>query len=155
MTTSRPPATTAAAIFVAAFKTVFEDDEWMTIGIRQETGTGMQIAGHLNGTRMDFAPADVDMLLSYLGRLLEHREHAVLTVTVPYRYRHTREWAWHLPGATALPVRQAAPRLGGPVEYTEVEPGHGLRPDKGSDPDSTAVTEQVQELLRARGLKQT
>lgn len=138
----------AAALCASAFNFVFEEDDWVTLGVRQ-AGTAIYVSGQLANDRVDFPPADLAMLLAYLGRILDAGQRAVLTVAVPYGdgFPTTRDWAWHVPDGTALTANEALLWL---PEHSTYEAGKPL-PIFGNEPvpvTDIAVTDAVRRLLR-------
>ncbi|KUN32520.1 hypothetical protein AQJ11_03060 [Streptomyces corchorusii] len=144
----------AAAIFTAAFNAVYDEDDWLTIGVDNGTGAEVNVTGSLYDGAIRFDPADVVMLLDFLTRVLAKDEsrynpYGIVAVTVPNGDGEPNAWAWHLLHMTPLTHDQSRSWLGGEVRYND---GLTLAPDQVRSPDNTAVTEEVREILRARGL---
>ncbi|MDX3070099.1 hypothetical protein PV518_49660 [Streptomyces sp. ND04-05B] len=140
----------AASIFTAVLTLVYDEDDWLTIGVDNGTGAKVEVTGQFDDGRIQFNPADVEMLLDFLTRVLASEQpYGIVSVTVPHGDGEPNAWAWHLKDMEWLTPDQALSWLGGEVTY---KTGFRLAPDLVTNPDAAPVTEEVKAILHARGL---
>lgn len=149
MTTARQ----AAALFTAAFNVTFLDDDWLTIGVHSGTGAEVHVTGQLDDGQIQFDPADVEMLLNFLARILandsgQHAPYGVVSVKTPFGNGDPDTWAWHLKDMTPLTDDQALSWLGDEVCYRN--DGISLHPPRILNWSDVSITDDVKKLLADR-----
>ncbi|WUD70467.1 hypothetical protein OG937_01460 [Streptomyces sp. NBC_00510] len=76
----------AAAILAAAVGAVFDENQFLTVSVREPGKAAVEITGELDKDYdLKFPTAAVDGLLTHLSDLLTNRTAAVLSVTIPAR----------------------------------------------------------------------
>ncbi|MFB0617248.1 hypothetical protein [Streptomyces sp. AGS-58] len=143
----------AAAIFKAAFNAAFEDDDWLTIGVDNGHGAEVHVTGQFFDGEIRFEPVDVDMLLTFLTRVLltdepRYAPYGVVSVKTPHEDGEPYAMAWHLGDMRPLSRDQAVSWLGSDVTYTD--DARPLNPDRITNTDATALTDEVKTLLADR-----
>ncbi|MFD8079003.1 hypothetical protein ACFV3E_40890 [Streptomyces sp. NPDC059718] len=146
----------AAAILAAAVAAVFDENQFVTVEIRELDKTAVSVTGELNQEYdMQFPAAAMDGLLMHLTGLLANETAAVLSVTIPARSGNrdeTETWAWHLPETTTLSLEEVTGLLGPDVHHIDLRHHRPLNGGTFALLDGSCFTEDVKALLYRRGI---
>ncbi|MFD8671039.1 hypothetical protein ACFV1U_37450 [Streptomyces microflavus] len=158
---SAAPESVAAALFVGAFNTVYEDGPCMTIAVHLGTGSSLAVTGRLGDDyHMHFDPAEVSAALDWLTRAVATDPHAIITVTTDRSSEGDtpQSWAWFIDNGDPLSASEAASLFPGHTELLGVKQPwvtlHGPRPLVDTSAEglaNTALTHEVKAVTTAHG----
>lgn len=155
------PETVAAALFVGAFNSVFEDDPRMTIAVHLTTGSSLAVTGRLGDDyHMHFSPAEVSAALDWLTRAVAADGRTVIAVTADRddEGESAHGWAWFIDTGDPLPASAASSLFPDHVELLGAEQPwvtlKGPRPLVDTSAEglsATALSDDVKAVVTAHG----
>jgi hypothetical protein len=145
----------AASVFVAAFNTVYEDDQQMRLTLHRGDGTSLAVTGELTPEWAEaFNAEEVATFLGALSTAIADDPEAVISVA---SWLHTTDsdpvwWAWRIEDGQPLEAAAAAALLGDDAEYEGAEQpwvriGTDLMDVSDDGLSCTALTDDVKAAL--------